>query len=202
MDKQKINIARPPRAIESVLGFLENMFIAMLVVSLIFIYFFRMVTIGGDSMSSTVCSGEKVVMTALCRHPDPGDIIVFHADEAVTLDENRELVKTIGVRRNLIKRVIATGGQSVDIDFEKGIVYVDGKQLDEPYTSGLTHMDMGSFTEKYPVTVPEGYVFVLGDNRRDSIDSRAREIGFVPVDDILGKVVFRISPLSRAGFVK
>lgn len=202
MDKQKINKARPPRAIESVLGFLENMFIAMLVVSLIFVYFFRLVTIGGDSMSSTVCSGEKVVITASCRHPDPGDIIVFNADEAVTLDESRELVKKIGVRRNLIKRVIATGGQSVDIDFERGIVYVDGKQLDEPYTSGLTHMDMGSFTGKYPVTVPEGYVFVLGDNRRDSIDSRAREIGFVPVDDILGKVVFRISPLSRAGFVK
>lgn len=202
MDKQKINKARPPRAIESVLGFLENMFIAMLVVSLIFIYFFRMITISGDSMSSTVCSGEKVVITASCRYPDPGDIVVFHADEAVTLDENRELVKTIGVRRNLIKRVIATGGQSVDIDFERGIVCVDGKQLDEPYTSGLTHMDMGSFTEKYPVIVPEGYVFVLGDNRRDSIDSRAREIGFVPVDDILGKVVFRISPLSRAGFVK
>ena len=74
--------------------------------------------------------------------------------------------------------------------------------LDESYITGLTHMDEGAFTGQYPVTVPKGYVFVLGDNRQVSKDSRSSELGFVAVKNITGKVLMRISPLETFGFVK
>lgn len=177
-------------------GFIEMLFITLLIVSLVFTYLLRIVEVSGDSMSSTLESGDKVIMTSGCRRPKQGDIIVFYASGAVTLDDDSEIVVSAGIRQNLMKRVIAAEGQTVDFDFAAGKVYVDDRELDEPYISGLTHSDQGAFTGKYPVTVPEGYVFVMGDNRRASIDSRASELGFVPVDDIIGRVVFRISPFG------
>lgn len=172
------------------------LFITLLIVSLVFTYLLRIVEVSGDSMSSTLESGDKVIMTSGCNRPKQGDIIVFYASGAVTLDDNSKIVVSAGIRQNLMKRVIAAEGQTVNFDFASGKVYVDGRELDEPYISGLTHSDQGAFTGKYPVTVPEGYVFVMGDNRRASIDSRASELGFVPVDDIIGRVVFRISPFG------
>ena len=74
--------------------------------------------------------------------------------------------------------------------------------IDENYITGLTHMDEGAFTGQYPVEVPEGYVFVMGDNRQISKDSRSAEIGFVAVDNITGKVLLRFSPRERFGFVE
>lgn len=183
-----------PAILETIFGYIEMMLTALLVVCLVFTYLIQIVEVSGDSMSSTLETGDKVVITNLCRHPKQGDIIVFYASEAVTLDDDSEIVVSAGLRRNLMKRVIAAEGQTVDFDFDTGKVYVDGKELDEPYVSGLTHSDQGAFTGKYPVTVPEGYVFVMGDNRRASIDSRASELGFVPVDDIIGRVIFKIFP--------
>lgn len=184
---------------EKLAGLLEMAFISLLAVSLVFTYLLRIAEVSGDSMSTTLESGNKVIITSFCRHPKQGDIVVFHASGAVTLDENNDLVESAGLNRNLMKRVIAAGGQTVDFDFDAGKVYVDGKELNEPYISGLTHSDQGAFTGKYPVTVPEGYVFVMGDNRRASIDSRASELGFVPVDDIIGRVIFKISPFGAIG---
>lgn len=185
-----------PGVLAAVSGFIEMLFITLLVVSLVFTYLLRIVEVSGDSMSSTLESGDKVIMTSRCRHPKQGDIIVFYASRAVILDDNSEIVVSAGIRQNLMKRVIAAEGQTVDFDFAAGRVYVDGRELDEPYISGLTHSDQGAFTGKYPVTVPDGYVFVMGDNRRASIDSRASELGFVPIDDIIGRVVFSISPFG------
>lgn len=185
-----------PEPLEAILRFIETLMITLLAVCLVFTYLLRIVEVSGDSMSATLETGEKVIMTSFCNHPKQGDIVVFYASGAVTLDDKDELVVSAGLRRNLMKRVIAAEGQTVDFDFAAGKVYVDGKELDEPYISGLTHSDQGAFTGKYPITVPEGYVFVMGDNRRASIDSRARELGFVPVEDIIGKVVFRLSPFG------
>ena len=78
-------------------------------------------------------------------------------------------------------------------------MYVDGNELREEYASGLTHLDEGAFTGKYPVKVPEGYVFVMGDNRRNSLDSRSSELGFVSVKDIEGVVIWRMAPSERFG---
>lgn len=185
-----------PGLAEKLAGFLETMLISLLAVSLVFTYLLRITEVSGDSMSETLQSGEKVIITSFCRHPKQRDIVVFYASAAVTFDENGDLQESAGLRRNLMKRVIAVAGQTVDFDFAAGKVYVDGNELDEPYITGLTHSDQGAFTGKYPVTVPEGYVFVMGDNRRASVDSRASELGFVAVDDIVGRVIFRISPFG------
>lgn len=185
-----------PGLAEQLAGVLEMMLISLLAVSLVFTYLLRITEVSGDSMSDTLQSGEKVIITSFCRNPKQRDIVVFYASAAVTFDENGDLQESAGLRRNLMKRVIAVAGQTVDFDFAAGKVYVDGKELDEPYITGLTHSDQGAFTGKYPVTVPEGYVFVMGDNRRASVDSRASELGFVAVDDIIGRVIFRISPFG------
>ena len=102
--------------------------------------------------------------------------------------------------RPIVKRVIATEGQTVDIDFSTGEVRVDGEVQDEPYINEptLTNFDDGL---TYPVTVPEGCVFLMGDNRNHSSDSRYAPIGCVETDNILGKVILRIFPFSRIGRV-
>jgi signal peptidase I len=99
----------------------------------------------------------------------------------------------------LIKRVIATEGQTVDIDFTEGVVYVDGVALDEPYINAPTH-EPEDFTE--PVTVPEGCVFVMGDNRNRSTDSRSERVGCLDERLILGKVFLRLTPLNKFGGMK
>jgi signal peptidase I len=104
-----------------------------------------------------------------------------------------------GLNKRIVKRVIATGGQEVKINFENGDVLVDGKLLDEPYIKNLTNLDENAF--KYPFVVPEGYVFVLGDNRAMSKDSRHPNVGLVQEDYIIGKIIFRIFPFDKIGFV-
>lgn len=151
---------------------LQCIVIALVAGILLFIFVARVITVDGDSMYPTLYNTDKIVTTDLFYTPKNGDIVVFQTD-------------TFG-DTPLVKRIIATEGQTVDIDFEEGIVYVDDVALDEPYTNSLTtvHED---FTEK--VTVPEGCVFVLGDNRDASEDSRSDRIGFVDERCIIGKVV-------------
>lgn len=182
-------------------GLAETMLISLFIVSLVFTYIFRITTITGISMKETLEEGDRVIMTAWYSSPKQGDVVVIDAQHAVTLDESGELVTKKGMDMLIVKRVIAVEGQKVDFDFRQGMVYIDDKLCDEPYISGLTHLDEGAFPEMYPVTVPEGYVFVMGDNRRDSQDSRSYRLGFVPVDDIKGKVLMKISPLSEIGLI-
>lgn len=137
---------------------------------------FQLIYVDGDSMYPTLESGEWI---AACRpaKPERGDIVL-------TNTHNTHHVR-------LIKRVIAFGGETVDIDWD-GTVYVDGKVLDEPYLADKTirggNMD-------FPLTVPEGCVFLLGDNRTNSIDSRYKEVGCVREEDLIGPVVVRLLPV-------
>ncbi len=185
-----------------IISFIELIIITLFLMTMIFTYVLRIATVNGDSMKNTLISGDRLITTAFCNSPEQGDIVIIYAGDAVTLDENRNLEINKGLRKTLVKRVIAVEGQTVDIDFERGAVYVDSVMLDESYITGLTHMDEGAFTGQYPVTVPKGYVFVLGDNRQVSKDSRSSELGFVAVKNITGKVLMRISPLETFGFVK
>ncbi len=185
-----------------IISFIELIIITLFLMTMIFTYVLRIATVNGDSMKNTLISGDRLITTAFCNSPEQGDIVIIYAGDAVTLDENRNLEVNKGLRKTLVKRVIAVEGQTVDIDFERGSVYVDSVMLDESYITGLTHMDEGAFTGQYPVTVPKGYVFVLGDNRQVSKDSRSSELGFVAVKNITGKVLMRISPLETFGFVK
>lgn len=180
----------------------EMLIITFFMAVLIFTYIFHIATVKGDSMQNTLISGDKLITTAYYGSLEQGDIVIIYAGDAVTLDENGNPEIKKGLRKSLVKRVIAVGGQTIDIDFERGAVYVDGVMLDENYITGLTHMDEGAFTGQYPVEVPEGYVFVMGDNRQISKDSRSSEIGFVAVGNITGKVLLRFSPRERFGFVE
>ena len=103
------------------------------------------------------------------------------------------------MNHSLVKRVIATGGQTINIDAVAGKVYVDDKELDEPYILEPTYV-AGNI--KYPFVVPEGTLFVMGDNRNVSLDSRSDRIGTIDERYIKGKVWFRIYPFNRIGVVK
>lgn len=158
----------------------EWLITTMVCVMLIFTFVGRTVGVDGESMVPTLQNGDSLVTTRLTGAPKPGDLV------AVT--------KLTAINRPLIKRVIAVEGQTIDIDFEAGVVSIDGVPLDEPYIDEPTYE---GFDMTFPQTVPEGCVFIMGDNRNNSWDSRASQLGMVDQRHILGKVVFRMFPLSE-----
>ena len=148
-------------------------------------FFFRLTVVNGMSMGPPLSPGDRLIIWAAGYTPERGDVIVVDG--------------YIDYGKPLVKRVIAMGGDTVDIDFEAGVVWVNGTALDERYVVAPTHLQ-GDVT--FPLTVPEGTVFVMGDNRNESKDSRSTEIGFIDQRDILGKVVFRISPFDKIGGIQ
>ena len=186
---------------KELIEWLEVVSTAIIAVVLIFSFVFRIATISGDSMLNTLIggnqfngnNGDKVIITNIAYEPDNGDIVVISRNA-----ENSVAGQLTG-QGPIIKRVIAKGGQTVDIDFENGIVYVDGVALKEDYisTPTTTKADV-----EFPVYVPEGYIFVLGDNRQDSLDSRFTQIGnggLIDTRYVLGHAIYRIYPLNRIG---
>lgn len=166
---------------------------AILAVVLCFSFLFRVATIDGPSMENTLHNGEKVIVTSLFYKAKVGDIVI------VSRNTENSIYTITDSNTPIIKRVIATEGQTVNIDFESGTVTVDGVKLDEPYTKTATNL---KYDIDFPVTVDEGCVFVLGDNRNNSLDSRSSQIGDYGMVDtryILGHAVFRILPFSKAG---
>lgn len=159
---------------------------ALIVCVVLFIFFIRVIDVKGTSMYPTLNNQDKMLVSDVFYKPKAGDIVVFKKDQ---YDPDKALVK----------RVIATEGQEINIDFDKGIVYVDGEPLEEDYINELTTTKLDFIG---PQTVPEGCVFVMGDNRNMSTDSRKSEIGMVDNRLIIGKVYCVIFPLSSFGLVK
>lgn len=159
---------------------------ALIVCVVLFIFFIRVIDVKGTSMYPTLNNQDKMLVSDVFYRPKAGDIVVFKKDQ---YDPDKALVK----------RVIATEGQEINIDFDKGIVYVDGEPLEEDYINELTITKLDFIG---PQTVPEGCVFVMGDNRNMSTDSRKSEIGMVDNRLIIGKVYCVIFPLSSFGLVK
>lgn len=154
---------------------------ALLCGILIFVFIGRVIGVEGPSMMQTLQNGDKVIMSNLLFTPDYGDIVVIKTEYFGDSP--------------IVKRVIATEGQTVDIDFSTGEITVDGVVLEEDYINALTTLQE-DFSG--PVTVPEGCIFVMGDNRNESTDSRSELVGMVDVRNILGKVYWVIIPGAEA----
>ncbi len=161
---------------------MQSLVFALIISIIVFIFIFRIVDVSGDSMNPTLINGDKLVVSDVFYKPKQGDIVIFRKDEYKA--------------EALVKRVIATEGQTIEIDFDRGRVYVDGELLDEPYIAEPTRNQLDF---QGPQTVPEGCVFVMGDNRNASSDSRRAEIGMVDERLIVGKVLLRIFPLDSIG---
>lgn len=180
---------------------LESVIGSIFVMLLVFAFLFCTADVDGPSMEPTLENEDRLVVSRFDHHYQNGDILIFYSGEPTVYDASGALTTGSGVplNKNLVKRLIATAGQEVYIDFEADTVSVDGVVLDEPYVE-TRNVDREAF--QYPVTVPEGYVFVMGDHRDVSVDSRHPSVGFVPLENIVGKVVLRISPLSSFGRVE
>jgi signal peptidase I len=175
---------KPAGAVSEVYDWVSCIVAALLICVTVFVFFARVVGVIGSSMVPTLHDTDKVIISDLFYKPEYGDIVVLRKE---TFDE-----------KPIVKRVIATEGQTVNIDFERGIVYVDGEALEENYINDLTHNAIDFEGE---ITVPEGQVFVMGDNRNRSTDSRDDRIGCVDTRYIMGKVLLRIWPISSFGSV-
>ncbi len=177
---------------DELFDWLEILITAIIILVVLFSFVFKTVTIEGRSMQDTLRQGEVVVISKLGYKPQRGDIVV------ISRNANNLLSNTDG-NKPIIKRIIATQGQVVDIDFKSGRVYVDGVALIEDYTKTATNL-RGDID--FPVVVKEGCVFVMGDNRNDSTDSRNSSIGdngMVDTRHILGKALFRVFPINSFG---
>ncbi|MDR0944512.1 MAG: signal peptidase I [Ruminococcus sp.] len=163
----------------------EAILTALMMVIVVMIFFLRPANVEGPSMENTLHENDRLIFTDIGFTPEYGDIVIVDSE---------------GLGKFIVKRVIATEGQTVDIDFANATVAVDGVILDEKYISTVTANDEAG--HEYPVAVPPNSVFVMGDNRMHSTDSRSARVGFVNVDDIYGKVIFRFYPFSKMGVVE
>jgi len=165
---------------QSLVLYMHDLSFMLIAIMIVFLLIFRVIVVSGDSMYSTLMDGDYILLLSnvFYKEPRQGDIIVASKD---SYDDGAAI----------IKRVIATEGQIVDIDFENGIVYVDGLPIDEPYIHNLTTRSEGV---PFPLIVEEGCVFVMGDNRDVSKDSRHPEIGLIDTREILGKAIYLMLP--------
>ena len=150
---------------------------ALIIIAIIFTFVVRIVGVDGDSMNNTLFNGDWLLVSAINTEFHQGDIVISTQPNSFN--------------EPIVKRVIATGGQTVDIDFQKGEVYVDGEKLDEPYIAEKTRTMEGV---SFPIIVPEGKLFLMGDNRNNSTDSRSPMIGCVDERYILGIAKCRVTP--------
>ncbi len=163
-----------------VYDWIQCLITALIICVMIFVFFIRVIDVVGTSMLPTLQHGNKMLVSGFLYKPKYGDVVVFKAD---SYDPDKALVK----------RVIAVSGDDINIDFDKGIVYVNGEPIEEPYINELTKTKLDFIG---PKEVPEGCVFVMGDNRNASTDSRDSRIGMVDSRLILGKVYFVLFPLD------
>lgn len=148
---------------------------ALVIILMMYTFCVKTVAVDGTSMLPALQHGDRLIITAFCSEPEQGDIIVSTQPNAFG--------------NSVIKRVIATENQTVDIDFSTGNVFVDGVLLDEPYINNPT---LNSEGVQFPLTVPPNHIFVMGDNRQGSTDSRSDMIGFIREEYIFGVAKLKI----------
>lgn len=180
---------------------LKNLFIdifdiivkSLIIILILTTFVVKICTVVGGSMENSLHDKEQLIISNLFYEPKENDVIVFH--------------QTGSFNEPIVKRVIATGGKWVKIDFDNALLYVsDDSTFDESDIvdeSSYIHLtgDQYDMMGTYSVYVPDGYLFVMGDNRNHSADSRNESIGLVDERTVLGKVIFRFSPLNKFGFI-
>lgn len=167
---------------DELLDWLKTICKTFIIVVLIFSYVAKTARVEGESMMPTLVDKDMLILWSLAYQPKQGDIVACNCE---------------GLGKVIVKRVVATGGQKVDIDFEAGKVYVDGELFEVNGIPNITTDRESNYA--YPITVPEGKYFVMGDNRQHSTDSRYERVGFIDREDILGKAVFRVFPFKTFG---
>ena len=169
---------------KTVIEFLSIISTSIVAIMIIFTFVFRIVGVSGPSMMNTLNNGDWLVVSAFITEPERGDIVI--------------ITQPNSFNEPIVKRVIAVGGDTIDIDFKTATVYINGKEINEPYLGSSTITDDGAW--QYPLTLEEGQDFVMGDNRQHSSDSRSPYIGLIDENYILGQVLFRFSPISEFKF--
>ena len=178
-EQEKEQPARDRQEGRDLYEWVQALVCSVLAVVLLFTFVIRLIGVDGHSMVPTLQDGDRLLVLSSLLYDDYayGEIVVLRKSEFL--------------EEPIVKRVIATEGQTVDIDFESGSVYVDGTLLDEPYVNELTFLQEGT---EFPLTVPEGCIFVMGDNRNHSSDSRDARLGTVDTRYVIGKAVFLAFP--------
>ena len=167
---------------------LQTLVTAVSVMILLFTFVVRVNQVKGHSMDNTLQPNELMLVWHLGYTPKAGDIVIVNRPNVDILQGEA-----------IVKRVIAVGGQAVDIDYGSGTVYVDGVALDEPYIKETMYLPASPYMQQTHFDIPEGSVFVMGDNRNGSTDSRHELVGAVDNSFVLGHAVFSFWPLSKAG---
>ncbi len=166
----------------------EALVYALALLVVVCAFFVRLSGVQGTSMYPTLDNGDQLLLLSFgYNEPERGDIVVLMADDFMD--------------QPLVKRVIGIGGDVIDMD-PSGTVTVNGEALYEPYINDLNGQDMYLGDIQFPLTVPDGQVFVMGDNRNGSSDSRKAEVGTIPYEKIVGKAVFRLFPFNRMGRIE
>ena len=184
-EKNEKQLFNQKKAGKHLLVYLHDLVYLLCVILVIFLLLFRVVVVSGSSMKTTLVDGDYLLLlsSTFYTQPKQGDIIVASKDSFENGDP-------------IVKRVIATAGQTVDIDFDTGAVYVDGTVLEEAYISTPTTASEGV---EFPIIVEDGCLFVMGDNRINSRDSRSPDIGLIDCREVLGKAMFLFLPGTDKG---
>lgn len=171
--------------IQEVKSWIYTVILPVLVVFLLNLFVCKLAIVSGSSMYPTLHHRDVLLVWMLNDSPENGDIIVVNTDE-----------NGVMAGEKIVKRVIATEGQTIRINYDENAVYVDGVKLDEDYINYAEDDPMMAYYEDIELTIPEGYVFAMGDNRNYSMDSRDSRIGMVAKEDIMGIKIARI-PLGE-----